>query len=298
MFFMANFCFNFSLGTDAEVPQRRVMQIRVAPQLRFALALSFAILGYAPQASSQIFPFVSASPLLGSTSTGGAVPARSMGIFSRVAADAYVGTGGIGLDISTRVSERWNLRVGSELWNASTSLVEEQADVTAHLQLRSGHASLDWFPFRNSFRVSPRLNFANNNQLRATALVPPGSTITLGGSDYISSDTDPLHGSGSVDFRKVAPGLTAGFGNAIPRSGKHFSFPFEFGFYYVGQPGFKVSFTGSACDPTQPAGSGCQSVDTDAEFQQSLTEFRARMNHNLSYASFFPVLSSGIGYRF
>jgi hypothetical protein len=295
---MANFRLNSSLGADAEVPQRRPTRIRVAPQLRFALALSFAILGHPPRASSQIFPPVSSSALLGSTSTGGALPARSVGIFSRVAADAYVGIGGIGLDVSTTLSEHWNLRVGSELLNASSSLVEEQADVTAHLQLRSGHASLDWFPFGNSFRVSQLLNFANNNQLRATALVPPGSTITLDGSDYISSYTDPLHGSGSVDFRKVAPGLTAGFGNAIPRSGKHFSFPFEFGFYYVGQPGFKVSFTGSACDPTQPVGLGCQSVDTDVGFQQSLTAFRTRMNHNLSYASFFPVLSSGIGYRF
>jgi hypothetical protein len=59
----------------------------------------------------------------------------------------------------------------------------------------------------------------------------------------------PLHGSGS-DFHKVAPGLTVGFGNAIPRSGKHF--PFEFGFYYVGQPGVKIGFTGSACDPADP----------------------------------------------
>jgi hypothetical protein len=216
----------------------------------------------------------------------------------RVAADAYVGLGGIGLDVSTTLSARWNLRAGSELLNASSSLAEEQADVTAHLELRSGHASLDWFPFGNCFRVSPLLNFANNNQLRATALIPAGNTITLNGSDYISSFKDPLHGSGSVDFRKVAPGLTAGFGNVIPRSGKHFSFPVEFGVYYVGQAGLKVSFTGSACDSTQPLGLGCQSVDNDSEFEQSLTAFRAQTNHNLSYASFFPVLSSGIGYRF
>jgi hypothetical protein len=293
---MANFRFNFSLGAGAEVPEWR--STRVATRLRLALALSFAILGHAPRATSQIFPLVSPLALLGSTPTGGALPARSEGVFSRVAADAYVGLGGIGLDVSTTLSERWNLRAGSELLSASSSLVEEQADVTAHLQLRSGHASLDWFPFGNGFRVSPLLNFANNNQLRATALIPPGNAITLNGSDYISSYKDPLHGSGSVDFRKVAPGLTAGFGNAIPRSGKHFSFPFEFGVYYVGQPGLKVSFTGSACAPTQPMGLGCQSVDNDSEFQQSLTAFRARMNHNLSYASFFPVLSSGIGYRF
>jgi hypothetical protein len=36
--FMANFRFNFSLGADAEVPERTATQIRVASQLRFALA--------------------------------------------------------------------------------------------------------------------------------------------------------------------------------------------------------------------------------------------------------------------
>lgn len=142
------------------------------------------------------------------------------------------------------------------------------------------------------------LNFANNNHVRATVLVPEGSTITLNGSNFISSYSDPLHGSGSVDFRKAAPGLTMGFGNFISRPPRHFSFPVEFGFYYVGQPNLKVAFTGSACDPALPASVGCESVDLNESFQQSLTAFRARMQHNLSYASFFPVLSSGIGYRF
>ena len=103
--------------------------------------------------------------------------------------------------------------------------------------------------------------FTNDNRARATALVPPGSTITLNGQDYLSSATDPLHGAGSVDFRKVSPGFTLGWGNIAPRTSSRFSFPLEAGFYYVGQPGLKVSFTGSACDPTQPAAIGCESVE-------------------------------------
>ena len=89
----------------------------------------------------------------------------------------------------------------------------------------------------------------------------------------------------------------AGYGNIIPRSGKRFSFPVELGFYYVGQPKLKVAFTGSACDPNQPPAVGCQSVDSDQDFQQSLSHFYAR-NNNLSYASFFPVFSVGLDYRF
>ncbi|WP_158792464.1 hypothetical protein [Granulicella sp. L60] len=132
----------------------------------------------------------------------------------------------------------------------------------------------------------------------ATALVPSGSTITLNGQDYVSSSTDPLHGSGSVDFRKVSPGFSLGFGNIIPRRRSRFSVPVEAGFYYAGQPDLKVAFDGSACDPTEPQAIGCESVDQDPGFQQNLKAFVSRNNHNLSYASFFPIFSIGFGYKF
>jgi hypothetical protein len=217
--------------------------------------------------------------------------------FSRVGVGAHAGVNGIGFDVATPLSRKFNIRAGADFFGYSTSFQEQGANVTANLRLRSGHASLDWFPWK-SFRLSPMVQFANDNRARATALIPAGNNITLNGQEYISSPTDPLHGAGSVDFRKVSPGITFGYGNLIPRSGHHFSFPIEAGFYYVGQPGLKVAFTGSACDTTQPPAIGCESVADDAGFQQNLAAFIARNNHNLSYASCFPVFSSGVGYSF
>jgi hypothetical protein len=229
-----------------------------------------------------------------------AVTSETTGVrpFSSVAIDAHVSIGGIGFDVATPLSRRFNLRTGSDFFSYGTSFQEQGADITANLRLRSGHASLDWFPFGGRFRLSPLLVYGNNNRVVATALVPSGSTITLNGQDYVSSSTDPLHGSGSVDFRKVSPGFSLGFGDIIPRRKGHFSVPVEAGFYYVGQPGLKVAFTGSACDPTEPPAIGCESVDQDPGFQQNLTAFVSRNNHNLSYASFFPIFSIGIGYKF
>ncbi len=218
--------------------------------------------------------------------------------FSHLGVDAHAGINGIGFDLATPLAQHFNLRLGGDFFSYTTTFTEQGANVDASLQLQSAHVNLDWFPFHNGLHISPLVVLANNNHGRATVLVPAGSTINLNGQDYISSLTDPLHGSGSVDFRKTAPGLTLGWGNIIPRSRKHFSFPAELGFYYVGQPTLKIAFTGSACDPTQPAAIGCQSVDNDADFQADLNAFRTRNNHNLSYASFFPVLSLGVGYRF
>ncbi|HVJ08117.1 MAG TPA: hypothetical protein VM554_07020 [Acidisarcina sp.] len=236
--------------------------------------------------------------------TSAILPAPSTGIpqairpFSRIGIDSHVGLGGVGFDVATPLSRKFNLRAGSDFFSYSTSFQEQGANVAIDFRLRSGHASLDWFPFGGRFRLSPQVVFANNNRMQATAVIPPGSTVTLNGQDYVSSATDPLHGSGSVDFRRTSPGFTLGFGNIVPRKRSHISIPTELGFYYVGQPGLKVNFSGSACDPTLPPAIGCQPVMQDAGFQKNLAAFIARNNNNLSYASFFPVLSVGFGYMF
>lgn len=225
-------------------------------------------------------------------------PTVSVRPFSAVGASVNVGVNGIGFDIASPLSRRFNLRAGMDFFRYNTSFADQGANISLQLQLRSVHTDLDFYPFGNGFRVSPLLVFANNNIARGSVLVPPGSTITLDGTDFISDPTDPLRGGGSIGFRKVAPGLTIGEGNILPRSGRHLSFPVEIGFYYVGQPTLKVNFTGSACNPQFPLSVGCESVDQDPSFQKNLAAFINRNNKNLQYAKFFPVLSVGIGYSF
>jgi hypothetical protein len=218
--------------------------------------------------------------------------------FSALGFGTRFGLAGTGLDVATPLATRFNLRAGADFFSYTTNFQEEGANVGVNLHLRSSHTALDWFPFGGHFRVSPQLVFGNNNRILATAVIPSGSTITLDGQNYISSYTDPLHGSGRIDFRKVSPGLSVGFGNLLPRDRSHFSFPVELGFYYVGQPNLQVAFVGSACNPNYSAAVGCESVDQDAGFQQSLAAFKVRNDHNLSYASLFPIFSVGFGYRF
>jgi hypothetical protein len=208
------------------------------------------------------------------------------------------GLAGTGFDVATPLATRFNLRAGTDFFNYATTFQEEGANVGINLHLRSGHVALDWFPLGGHLRLSPQLVFGNNNRVLATAVIPSGSTITLNGQNYISSYTDPLRGSGRIDFRKVSPGFSLGLGNLIPRDRSRFSIPVEMGFYYAGQPSLQVVFTGSACDPNYPPSVGCQSVDQNPGFQQNLAAFKMRNNNNLSYASFFPIFSLGFGYRF
>lgn len=209
-----------------------------------------------------------------------------------------VGLNGIGLDVALPVAQKFNVRVGGSYFAYTGNFETDGARIAAALTLGGGKAALDWFPFGNGIRVSPMLVFAIQTDVNATVLVPSGQSITLNGKDYVSSTTNPLSGSAHITTRNVAPGLSIGFGNIAPHGNRRLSFPVEIGAYYIGQPGLKVTFTGSACDPTQPPAIGCQDVTKDADFQKSLQGFIARNNNNVSYASFYPVASIGVGYRF
>jgi len=246
--------------------------------------------------SSSIDETETAPSQMSSASLGsGAIPTRAPGRFG---VSVHAGINGVGGDFAVAVARHFNVRLGAQYFAYSGSFQEEGADVKAALRLGGGKASLDWFPFHNGLHVSPMVVFLNQTGVRAAVIVPPGQTISLDNGDYVSSQADPLHGSASVGVWKTSPGLTIGWGNIIPRSGKHFSFPVELGFYYVGQPTLKVDFTGSACDPSEPEPLGCQPVQEDEGFQRDLAAFIRRNNNNLSYASFLPVASFGVGYSF
>lgn len=237
----------------------------------------------------------------GSSHAAGAVQADTVPpqTYGRLGIDAHVGVNGIGGDVAYKLASHFNLRLGAQYFRYTGSFREEGADINATMRIGGGRAMLDWFPFHNGLHISPMIVFLDQTDIRATVLVPPGQTISLDNGDYRSSQADPLHGSASIGVGKTSPGLTIGYGNIVPRvGGGHFTFPVELGFYYVGQPTLKVAFSGSACDPSEPEPLGCQPVQQDAGFQHDLAAFIRRNNNNLSYASFLPVLSFGVGYSF
>lgn len=209
-----------------------------------------------------------------------------------------VGVNGIGIDIAEAVGQHFNVRAGGEFFRYTGDFTSDGAQINADLAVGGGHVALDYYPWHNGFRISPQVRFAIQTNANVKVIVPAGQRISLDGTDYVSANADPLRGTGYVDTRKAAPGISIGYGNLVPRHGAHWSFPVELGFYYIGQPNLNITFTGSACDPRFPQPLGCQTVTTDPGFQADLKAFTARQNHNLSYASFFPIASFGVGYRF
>lgn len=198
--------------------------------------------------------------------------------------------------MATPLGRNFQVRAGGDYIRYSGTFQEDGANINASLHFASAKVEADWFPTGGRFRISPLLVFANHTRVQANVAIDPNQQFDFGGEQFRGNAVDPLHGSGRVDLRHTAPGLSIGTGNLTHGRG-HWVFPFEFGFYYVGQPKLAVDFSGSVCAVTHPE-AGCTRVQDNPDFQQSLSAFIKRNNHNLSYAQFLPILNYGVGYRF
>lgn len=217
---------------------------------------------------------------------------------ARYAAEVVVGVNGFGLYGAKPFSRHVTVRLGGNFISYSRVFPEQGATVNGTLRFAYGKAELDYFPNNGNgrFHISPLLVFANNTRVHASALIDPAEELDFGGDTYASSPTDPLRGTGEVDFAKTAPGLAVGWGNLTHGRG-HWAFPVEVGFFYVDQPKLTIDFRGSACDLSHPE-NGCGDITQDPDYQKDLAAFLKRNNHNLSYARFLPMLNFGVGYRF
>jgi len=219
--------------------------------------------------------------------------------FSAVAVQIKVGVAGPGLDVAVPLAGRMNLRAGGSFFSYNPNLVEDGINVIGNIQLRSASASVDIFPFGNAFRISPGAVFYNGNQISAVASVPGGQTFTLNDVTYYSSATNPVNGTFGLSFgKKVAPSLTMGFGNMIPRKGGHWSVPFEIGAEYIGTaPQISLALAGTACQGS--ATTNCAPIASDPTTQQNVAAEQASLNSNIpSQLRFYPIVSIGLSYKF
>ncbi len=229
--------------------------------------------------------------------------------FSRVAMAWKAGSEGIGIDVATPLSNKWNLRAGfsmltgryhftvSGVGDLSNGLqpLKDGISVEAEPHFHSVSTSLDWFPRYGNFRISPGLTLYNGNHGSALATVKGGQVLSLGDGDYTSDPRNPILATIKMGFgHKVAPRLTIGWGNMLPREGAHFSFPFEIGVEYIGQPKINLTLSGNDCDFE----GDCGPIANDPSTLQNLRQEQSDLNDNVSFLRLYPIISSGVAYRF
>lgn len=264
---------------------------------RSAMLLLLALSVVPVISAQQALYFVPAS----SFSYGQVAPAAIGGgfrPFSKIAAGVTVSPLGIGVGAATPLTRSINLRAGWNVFSYSLTGTTDGANYSGKLNLHSFQASADWFPWwRKSFHISPGLLFNNQNRVRATGGISGGQSFTLNDVNYYSDPADPVSGAGSVTFRTAAPMLTVGWGNWVPRrERKHFSFPFEIGFAYTGDPSIKLNLAGSVCE--DPRGINCSTIATDPSVQANIAGQIRKLQNDLDLIRFYPIISGGVVYKF
>ena len=217
----------------------------------------------------------------------------------KVGVDFRVSSLGLGGEVAYEVTHSSNVRGGVNYFTYSRGFDHNGINFNGDLRWLSGEAHYDWFPFAHfahSFHLSPGLIAYNDNRVNATASIAAGNTFSLNHVSYESNPANPVGGTGTLAFNKVAPTFMIGFGNMVPRRhGKHFSVNIEAGVAFQGSPKVGLNLTGSAC---AVGTSTCSNVATDPTVQSNVHGEQTIISNDLNPFKYYPLLALSFGYRF
>jgi len=245
--------------------------------------------------------FAAPAPEGGAGSRSVVPPSTSGGLrpFSRIAVGGGVSPLGIGIQLTTNVNRYVNLRASGNLFNYTASNISTAGfNVTAKLNLASAGASVDFYPFRIPFRLSPGLLFYNQNKADVTFQAAPGTSFTLDNTTFYSaSGPNAVLGTGSFGLGNGSPAftMTTGWGNVIPASGHHLTFPVEVGVAFIKAPTVALTLSGEVCDGH---GQNCQNVATDSIAQADLAAQVQKYRNDFNPLKTYPIVSAGVAYNF
>jgi hypothetical protein len=235
-------------------------------------------------------------------STSGSAP------FSRFGFGVGISPLGIGLQTATNINDHFNVRGTGNFFNYATSFTTNGFTANASLSLASAGAALDYYPFHKGFRLSPGVLFYNGNKLTASDTVAGGTSFTLNGDTFYSANANtatgatPANGNATLGLNTTKPAftMTTGWGNMVPRTGWHISFPFEIGAAFTGAPSLNANLAGWACyDQAQTECTNLSSNNPIAvEVQNDLHAQLAKWNSDLNVLKTYPILSVGVAYSF
>lgn len=233
----------------------------------------------------------SASDAATGPDTGGASSTASN---HPVGIGANISTLGLGGQVAVGLKRKLDLRGGVNFFRLTRTKTSNGITYDAGVHLGNGDVLLDWFPWANSFHLTPGFLVYNGNKITGDANVAGGQSFTLNNFTYYSSTTNPVTGTGSIEVNKVAPMILFGWGTLVPRT-KHWSVNFDAGVVFWGSPKVTLNFTGDVCGFRDVF---CRSIASDPTVQANIKAQEAKYNSDASSYKVFPVLSFGVGYRF
>jgi hypothetical protein len=202
---------------------------------------------------------------------------------AQVALTADLGTTGAGLHLVAPISASLNGRVGANYMHHAFTEKSGSIHYDIEGKLQTVDFLLDYYPIANSALRLTTGALYNGNRFAAKVVGNGTSNITVNGTTYNIMQVGAVHGD--IAFRKAAPYLGIGWGNALaPAREWHFSA--DLGAFYQGKAQVK-NLVNEGCSA---------SVTVCTAFGSDLQVEKARFEADSD--PYYPVLRVGVSYRF
>jgi hypothetical protein len=194
------------------------------------------------------------------------------------------GTTGAGFHVVVPMETNLNGRFGANYLTHDFNKHSGLVDYAIKGKLQTFDVLFDWYLRDDSpFHLTGGLVY-NGNRFNATGKPGQAGQFTLNGHTYGSADVGIL--AGSIDYRKAAPYLGIGWGNAL-KSNKRLSFNADLGAFYQGKPNVKLGSWG--CTTGKAV---CDAVVNDIEAE------RVSLKDDIDSFKLYPVVRASVNYRF
>lgn len=202
---------------------------------------------------------------------------------TEVGVTASAGTTGASLHVTLPVMDSVNARLGVNGLKYNTDIDTDDANFDANLKLNTYDALLDWYPSATNFRLTAGLVY-NKNRITVKAVPTAGTTYTFNDTAYDASQAGVV--DGRMSFKKVAPYVGIGWGNALAKN-SNWGFSTDVGVMYQGAP--RTFLSNSGCSAGAIV---CDQLAGD------LAQESASLNDKVDKAKFYPVIRVGLSYKF
>jgi hypothetical protein len=203
---------------------------------------------------------------------------------AQVGATADIGTTGVGVHVVVPLTTQLNGRFGANYLKHDFDKTSDGVDYNLKGKLQTFDILVDWYLSEGgSFHLTGGAVY-NGNKFDVRGKPNGNGTFNINGNPYTASDVGIL--TGRIDFRKAAPYLGIGWGNAAAQSGG-WSVTTDLGVFYQGSPNVQLAVTGCTVSSTV-----CNRLAQDVEAA------RKQLGDDTSSFKIYPVARIGIGYRF
>jgi hypothetical protein len=203
---------------------------------------------------------------------------------AQVGVTADLGSTGAGFHLVVPMESNLNGRFGANYFKHDFDRSTNGVDYAIKGKLQTFDVLFDWYLREGSaFHLTGGLVY-NGNRFDVTARGGQLGQYSLNGHNYGAADVGIV--KGDISFRKAAPYLGIGWGNAL-KSNSRLSFSADLGAFFQGNPNVKLGSYG--CTTLKAV---CDILVQDIAVEQ------LHLQDDVDSLKVYPVLRASVNYRF